>query len=139
VRAAEKVVAARRQSLLQMDTLVDTTFLYMDHESSCSVKVGDGLAGPQARTSDAQAALMHCPGRVQVVGSWSDWIESHDLTKVDAKTWHVSVALPPGEHLFKFGRIYPYQHLPPSLRPSVIPAIHPSMHTYRGKQAAKAL
>jgi hypothetical protein len=113
---AEKVVAARRQSLLQMDTLVDTTFLYKDHESSSSsVKVGDDLAGPQARTSDAQAALMHCPGRVQVVGSWSDWIEAHDLTKVDAKSWQVTVALPPGEHLFKFGSIYPYQHLPPSL------------------------
>ena len=128
--AAEKVVAARRQSLLQMDTLVDTTFLYKDHESSSSVKVGDGLAGPQARTSDAQAALMHCPGRVQVVGSWSNWIESHDLTKVDAKTWHVSVELPPGEHLFKFGRQYPYQHLPPSLPPSLSHSSHPSIHAH---------
>jgi len=42
VLAAEKAIAARRQSLLRSDRLIDTPFVYTDHDASASsVKVRD--------------------------------------------------------------------------------------------------
>ena len=75
VVAAEEILAARHQRLREMPS-VDTLFVFRDESAAAST--------------------------VAVVGSWSSWIEAHDMIRVDNTTWHTTLALPPGENMFKF-------------------------------------
>jgi len=75
VVAAEEMLAARHQRLREMPS-VDTLFVFRDESAAAST--------------------------VAVVGSWSSWIEAHDMIRIDNTTWHTTLALPPGENMFKF-------------------------------------
>jgi len=75
VVAAEEILAARHQRLREMPS-VDTLFVFRDESAAAST--------------------------VAVVGSWSSWIEAHDMIRIDNTTWHTTLALPPGENMFKF-------------------------------------